>query len=106
MNLNKLAVGVLRALLIRSGDGAAGADHRVCRLAEDQTWTTGRDNHRVCRKRFKFEGLQVHRDQSATDLMIVEHEGQHLPMLKFPDLAAGFESPHLFVKRVEQLLSG
>ena len=86
MHLDELAVGILRALLITSGNCAAGANHRVGRLAENQTWTAGGDDHGVGRKRFQFECLQIHRDQSATNLVIVEHQRQHFPVLKLSTL--------------------
>ena len=106
MNLDELAVRVFRALLVAGGDGAAGADHRVRRLAEDQTRSTGRDDHGVGRKRFQLERLQVHRDQAAAHLMVVENERQHFPVLELSDLAADFVTAHLLVERVKKLLAG
>src|SRR5262249_3058665 len=78
----------------------------VRRLAEDQTRTTGRYDHRVRRKRFQLERLQLHRDQSTTNLMIVEDERQHLPVLKLSDFPGDFVTTNLFVERVEKLLTG
>src|SRR5689334_12050904 len=106
MHLDKLAVSVFRALLIRGGDGATRADHRIRRLAEDQARTACRDDHGVRGKRFELERLQVHRDQSATDLMTIEHKRQHLPMLKLSYFAVDFVATHLLVERIEQLLPG
>src|SRR5215217_4857088 len=106
MDLDKLAVRISRALLVTRRDSAAGTDHRVRRFAEDETWTTGRNDHCVSRKRFQLERLQVHRDQSATDLMVVEHERQHFPVFKLPDFPVHFVTSNLFVERVKQLLSG
>src|SRR5215217_564278 len=106
MDLNKLAVRISRALLVTRRNGAAGADHRVGRLSEDETRTTSRDDHGISRKRSQFERLQVHRDQSTTDLMIVEHERHHLPVFKFPYFAVNFVTTNLFVQGVEQLLAG
>ena len=39
-------------------------------------------------------------------MVAVEHGGEKLPVLVFLDLALGFETPHLFIERVEKLLSG
>jgi hypothetical protein len=38
--------------------------------------------------------------------MIVEHQRHHFPVFKLPDFAVYFMSSHLFVERVEQLLTG
>src|ERR1051325_9567961 len=105
MNLDKLAIRISRALLVTRRNSAARADHRVCRLAEYQTRTTGRDDHRVSRKRFQLERLQVHRDQSTTNLMIVEYERQHLPVLKLSNLPGNFVTANLLVECVEKLLT-
>src|SRR5687767_14433030 len=106
MNLDKLAVGILRALLITSRSGAARADHRVCRFTEDESWSTGRDDHCVSGKRAEFERLEVHRDQSAANLVIVKHERHHFPVLKLSHFTVHFITAYLFIKRVEQLLPG
>src|ERR1043165_2744065 len=105
MNLDKLAIRILRALLVTRRDGAASADHRIRRLTEDETWTTSRDEHCIGGKSLELECLQVHRNQSTTDLMIVEDERHHFPMLKLPDLTGYFISSDLFVERVKKLLA-
>src|SRR5690242_2097457 len=106
MDLYELAVRIACALLITSRGRAAGANHRIGRFAEDQTWTTARDDHRVSRKIFQLQGLKIHRDESTTDLVIVEYQRQHLPVFKLSDFAGDFVAPHLFVQRVEKLLTG
>src|SRR5262249_32196130 len=105
MNLNELTIRILRALLITRRDGAAGTDHRVRRFTEDQTRTTSGDNHSVSGKRLELECLQVHRDQSTTNLMIVEHQRHHFPVFKLSDFTADFVSANLFVESVEKLLA-
>ena len=75
-------------------------------LPKIKTRTTGGDDHRISRKRFQFERLQIHRDQSATNLVVVEHERQHFPVLKLSDFAADFVAPYLFVECVKKLLAG
>src|SRR6266496_4192885 len=106
MNLNKLTVRILRALLVARGNSTARADHRIGRLAKDQARPTSCHDHSIGRKGFQLERLEVHRNEAATDLMIVEYQRHHLPVLKLSDLAVHFVAPHLLVERVEQLLSG
>src|SRR5258705_10360329 len=60
MDLDKLAVRILRALLVTSGDSTAGANHRVGRLAINQTWSPGSHDHSVGGKGFQLESPQVH----------------------------------------------
>src|SRR5690349_1182655 len=38
--------------------------------------------------------------------MVVEHQRQHLPVFKLSDFAGYFVTSHLFVERVEKLLTG
>src|SRR5215207_1513661 len=105
MNLYELAVCVSCALLVTSRGGAASADHRICRFTEDQTWTTSSNDYSVSGKCFEFQRLKIHRDQSTTNLVVVENEGQHFPVLKFSDFARDFVAPHLFVESIEKLLT-
>ena len=105
MHLNEFAVRVLRALLITGRDRAAGAHHRIGRLAKDQSWPTGRDDDGIRGKCFQFQRPQVHRYQAATNLMIVEHQRQHLPGFIFLNPARHFVTPHLFIERVQELLA-
>src|SRR5215510_10980806 len=106
MNLDELAVRILRTLLVTRRHRTAGADHRVSRLAENQSGTTGRDYHGVCRESLQLKRSQVHRDESATDLMIVKDERHHLPSFVLLNFAADLVPTHLLVKRVEKLLAG
>ena len=80
VNLNELAIGILRALLVTGRNRTAGTNHRVGRLAINQSRAAGRHDHSVGRKGLELERLQVHRDQSAANLMVVEHERHHLPV--------------------------
>src|ERR1044072_3934208 len=105
MHLDKLAIRILCTLLVTGRNSAAGAHHRIRRFTEDETWTTSRDEHRVSGKSLELECLQVHRDQSTTHLMIVEHERHHFPVLKLPDLSGDFVPSDLFVECVEKLLA-
>src|SRR6266550_2617255 len=106
MHLNEFAVGVFRALLVTRGNGAAGTNHRVRRLAVDQTRTTGRDDHRISRKSFQLERAQVHRYYAATNLMVVEDERHHFPAFVFLNATLDFKAAHLFIQRVQKLLAG
>ena len=106
MNLNKLAVRVPCTLLITSRDGTAGTGHRIRRFAEDQPGPAGRHDHGIGRKRFQLKRLQVHRDQAAANLMIVEHERKHLPAFVFCDLSVDFPFADLLVECVQKLLAG
>src|SRR5687767_865110 len=105
MDLNKLSVRVSRTLLITGRHRAAGASHRVRRFTEYKSRSTRRNDHSVCGERFQFERLQIHRNQTAADLMIVEYERKHLPPFVFCDTLLDFPSPHLFIERVEKLLT-
>src|SRR5215831_14358592 len=96
----------MRALLVAGRDGAAGADHRVGRLAEDQSRPAGRHNYGVSWEGLQFQRLQIHCDETTAYLMAVHDERHHLPRLILRYLAADFVAPHLFIERVEQLLSG
>src|SRR5919205_320069 len=95
MNLDKFAVRVSGTLLITRRHGTAGTDHRIRRLPEDQTWTTGRDDHRISRERFELERLKIHRDQSTTNLMIVEDERHHFPVFILLDFTCDFKASDL-----------
>src|SRR5439155_10404313 len=105
MHLNEFAVRVLRALLITGRDRAAGAHHRIGRLAKDQSWPTGRDDDGIRGKCFQFQRPQVHRSQAAATLITVEHQGQHGPGFIFLNPARHFVTPHLFIERVQELLA-
>src|SRR5581483_7451614 len=74
-------------------------------LAEDQTRSAARDDHRIRRKCFQIERAQIHRHQAATDLMIVEHQRHHLPAFVLRYFASHFMTAHLFIERVEKLLA-
>ena len=57
-------------------------------------------------KSLQLERLQIHRDQPAANLMIVEHEREHLPAFVFVDLAGDFPLANLLVECVQKLLAG
>src|SRR5258706_7997210 len=100
MDLDKLTVRMLRALLVTSSDSTAGANHRVCRLAVNQSGSPGSHDHSVGGKGFQFECLQVHGDQAATDLRLIEHQRHHFPVFKLANFPGGFVASYLFVKRL------
>jgi hypothetical protein len=50
--------------------------------------------------------VAVHRHETATHLMIVEDEREHLPSFILFNFAADFKAPDLFIERVEKLLPG
>ena len=106
MDLDELAVGVVRALLVERRLRRASADHRVGGLAEDGPDAAGADDDRV-----RGEGAHLHRAQvqsadAAADAVGIEHGGEELPALVLFDLAVGLVAADLLVERVEQLLAG
>ena len=105
MHLNKLAVAVLRSLLITGCHRAAGTDHRIGRLAKDESRSTARDDHRIGSKGLQLERTQVHRDEPTTHLMVVEHQRHHLPTLVLLYLAGDFKPADLFIECVKKLLT-
>src|SRR6185295_5066517 len=105
MHLNEFTVRILRTLLIAGRHCASGAHDRIRRFAEDEPWTTGGDDHCISRERFQLERLQIHRNQSATDLMIVEYERHHFPVLKFSNFPCDLVATHLFIECIKKLLS-
>src|SRR6476620_7506013 len=106
MYLYEFAITVLRALLITSGHRTAGAHHRVCGLAKDKAWSTARDDHSIRRECLQLERSQIHRDQTATDLMVVQHQRHHFPAFIFLYLAGDLKPANLLVERIQKLLPG
>ena len=73
MNLNKLTVRVVAALLIESGLRRSGTHDRIGRLAEDGANAAGRDDDGVGREGADFHAAQIHRTDAAADTVSVEH---------------------------------
>ncbi len=67
MNLNELAVGVERALLIERRLRRAGADHGIRGLAEDCANAAGGDDDGVGGEGAHLHGVQIHGADAAAD---------------------------------------
>jgi len=98
MHLNEFTIGIACSLLITRRDGTACAGHRVCRLAKDKARAAGCHDNGVGLECFQLEALQVHCDQSTTNLMIVENERKHLPSFVLVYLSSDLPFPDLFIK--------
>src|SRR5579885_2937956 len=105
MYLNELAVAIFDSLLVQSRLCAAGANDRVGRFAKDQSDSASRYNDRVGRKRFDFQGAQIHCGQTSATTVVVLHHREHFPMLQFSNQTFCFVMSYLFIERVEQLLA-
>src|SRR5713226_595109 len=106
VNLNKLAVRVIAALLIERGLRRSGAHNRVGGLAEDGANAARRNDNGVGREGADFHAAQVHRTDAAADALSVEHGGEKFPVLVLLHLSFGFVAADLLVERVEKLLAG
>ncbi len=100
MNLNKLSVGVITALLVKRALGRAGAHHRIGGLAENGADAAGADDDGVRREGAYFHGAQVQGADAAAHAVGVQHRREELPVLVLLHLAFRFEAPHLFIQRV------
>ena len=107
VNLDELAVGVKRALLIKRRLRRPGADHRLRGLAEDQrrlppvamiTASAGKQRTSIVRRSM----AQMPRQTRVS----VENRREKLPALVLRDLAFRLVAAYLLVERVEQLLAG
>ena len=105
MNLYKFAVSISRALLIRRRNRASRAGHRVGRFTENESRSARCHNYRVGLKGFQFQRLQIHRNQTATNLIIVQNEREHFPAFVFIDFSRRFPFTNLFIERVKKLLT-
>src|SRR5215475_1955940 len=106
MYLDELTIGVVAALLVERRLRRSGADHRIRRLAEDGANAAGGYDQRVGREGADLHRAQIHGADSATGTLAVEHRTQKFPALILGDAAFRLIAPHLFVERVEKLLSG
>ena len=105
MNLDELAITVFRACLEATADRTAGADHGHRTAAKNHTAATGGHDNGIGGKRTDLHRNQVLSDAAAADAVVVEHRGEEVPELELPNLALRFPATHLFVQRVQQLLS-
>src|SRR4029077_6389854 len=106
VDLDKLAVRVIAALLVQSGLRRSGTHYRIRGLAEDGANAAGRDDDGVGREGADFHTAQVHRADAAADAVSVEHGREKFPVLVLLHLAFGLVAAHLLVEGVEKLLSG
>src|SRR5713101_4444290 len=106
VNLNKLAVRVVAALLVERGLRRPRAHDRIGRLAEDGANAAGRDDDGVSGEGAHFHAAQIHRADTAADALSVEHGRENLPVLVLLHLAFGLVAADLLVERVEKLLAG
>ena len=105
MDLDKLAIRVICALLIKRRLCRSGTDHRVGRFPKDGSNSTGGYDHRVGREGAHFHRAQIHGTDAATDTLTVEYGGEELPGFEFADSSFGFVAPHLLIERIQQLLA-
>ena len=105
MHLDKLAVCVVAALLVKRRLSGSGADDGIRRFAENCADASSRDNDGVSRKDAYFHGAQIHGANTAANSFSIEHGRQKFPVLKFFDLAFGLVAADLFVQRIEKLLT-
>src|SRR3989442_1554956 len=105
MDLDELAVGVVRALLVRGPGGAAGVDHGVRALAEHHARAARREHDRRGGERVYLDAGQVERGDAAAASRLVDHRRAELPLLQFPDAPRGLVAAHLFVEGVDELLA-
>ncbi len=104
MHLDKLAVRVVRPLLIQRRLRRPRAHHRVRALPEDRAIAARADDDRVRRKRPRLHRAQVHRADTAARALAIQHRRQELPALVLRHLAFGLMTPHLLVQRIQKLL--
>src|SRR4029077_17929879 len=106
MNLDELAVRVVAALLIKRGLRRSGTHYRICRLAEDRAYASGRNDDGVGRESAHFHRSQIHRADTAADVGSVEHGRKKFPVLVLLYFAFGLIAADLLVESVEKLLAG
>ncbi len=119
VDLDELAVGVDGSLLPRLPRGEAGADDAVGGAPEDHAGTAGREAHRVEGERLNLHGLQILRDHPHARAVVVDHQGDEVPVLELADHSLadegradivdevdGLVASHLLVEGVEELLAG
>src|SRR5580700_4012460 len=106
MNLNKLAVGVITALLVERRLCRTCAHDRVRRLAKDRPNAASGDDDGVGREGADFHAAQIHGADATADAVSVEYGREELPVLVLLYLAFGFIAADLLIKCVEKLLAG
>ena len=106
MDLDELAVGVVRPLLIERGLRRSGADHGIRGLAEDGADAAGGNDDRVGREGLHLHAAQVHGADATADALVIDHGGEEFPGFVLGDFAFGLVAAHLLVERIEQLLAG
>ena len=106
MHLNKFAIGIVAALLIKSGLRRTCTYNRIGGLAEDRAIAAGGDDDCIGRECTYFHAAQVHGADAAAHAASVEHRGEKFPVLEFLHLAFGFIAANLLVERVKKLLAG
>jgi hypothetical protein len=105
VNLDELAVGVVRALLVADARRAARADDGVGRVFEDHARSACGDDDRLLAEGTNLHRAQVLRDQPAADAVLVQNQPQELPAFVLGDAPFHLPAAHLLVQSVQQLLS-
>src|SRR5258708_33985323 len=90
MDLDEFAVGVIHALLKKSGLRGAGADDGICGAAEDSADSAGAEDDRVGRENFHLHGAEVHGGEAAADACVVEDGGGKCTTFQVVALTFGF----------------
>jgi len=106
MDLDELAVGVDRSLLVERGLGGAGADDGVGGLAEDGPDAAGADDDGVGGEGSRLHGAEIEGADAATDAVGVEDGGEELPAFVLRYFAFRLVATDLLVEGVEELLAG
>src|SRR5579863_807895 len=106
VNLDEFAIGVVDALLEEGGLRGAGADHGICRAAEDGADAAGAEDDCVGGENFDFHGAEVHGGDAAADAGVIEDGGEECETFELFYFAFGFVAADLFVEGVEELLAG
>src|SRR5580693_8774145 len=105
MHLNKLAIRVVASLLIQRGLRRPGTDYGICGLAEDGAASAGGNNNGVGGEGSDFHRSQIHRANTATDAVSIEHGGEKFPVLVLFHFTFRFVASDLLVECVEKLLA-
>src|SRR5207253_3725870 len=105
MNLNKLTVRVVAALLIECGLRRSGAHNRIGGLTEYSANAAGGNDDSVGGEGAHFHTAQIHRTDAAADTVSVEHGREKFPVFVLLYLAFGLVASDLLVERIEELLA-
>src|SRR6478672_4205418 len=105
MNLNKFAVSVIAALLVKRGLRRSGADNGVGRFTKNCANDAGGHDDGVGREGANFHAAQVQSADASAHAICVKDRAQDRPMLVFGDAALCFITANLLVQRIKKLLA-